>query len=79
VEQTKEASAFGFKHVAQWLAAVENPDDEPGTWRVKQRKVPFAIFRPGSTRSWGSAVLAEGGHLYVYGYRERARASGGGS
>jgi hypothetical protein len=76
IEQTKEPGAFGFKHVAQWLAAVESPGDEPTAWRVKQRKVPFAAFGPGGVRSWGSAVLAEGGYVYVYGYRERGKGVG---
>jgi hypothetical protein len=76
VEATREPGAFGFRHVGQWLAAVESPDDEPTAWRAKQSKVPFAAFGPGGVRSWGSAVLAEGGWLYVYGYRERDKGLG---
>ena len=76
VEKTADGGAFGFRHVGQWLAVVENPDDKPGAWRVKQLRVPFALFRPGRERSWGSAVLADGGHLYVYGYREQGKGIG---
>ena len=70
VEQAGALGPFGFRLTGLSLAAVENPDDEPGAWRVGQRKVPFAAFAPGRERSWGSAVLADGGHLYVYGYLE---------
>lgn len=76
IEATKEPGAFGFRHVAQWLATVENPGDDPLTWRVKQSKVPFAAFGTGGARSWGSAILAEGGWLYVYGYRETGKGIG---
>jgi hypothetical protein len=70
IERSKEPGVFGFRHVAQWLAVVENPDDEPEKWKVKQHRLPFATFRPDRDRSWGSAVLEDGGHLYVYGYDE---------
>jgi hypothetical protein len=76
VEKTAEPGAFGFRHVGQWLAVVDNPDDRPESWRVKQLRVPFALFKPGRERSWGSAILAEGEHLYVYGYREQGKGIG---
>jgi hypothetical protein len=76
VEMTNQPGAFGFRHVGQRLVAVENPDDDPSAWRARQCKVPFAAFGPGGGRSWGSAVLAEAGWLYVYGYREEGKAVG---
>jgi hypothetical protein len=72
-ELTGEAGAFGFRHIAIWLAVVENPDGEPTAWRLKQRKLPHAEFRPERVRSWGSAILADGGFLYVYGYEESGK------
>jgi hypothetical protein len=70
VAQTKDPGALGFKHIAQWLAVVENPDDDPERWRVKQQKVPVAQFGPDRERSWGSALLVDGDYLYIYGYDE---------
>ncbi len=70
IERSQEPGVFGFRHRAQWLAVVANPDDEPEKWRVKQHRLPFAAFGPDRERSWGSAVLEDGGQLYVYGYDE---------
>jgi hypothetical protein len=76
IDRTSDPGVFGFKPIGQWLAVVENPDDDPEAWRVKQRKVLFAEFTPGRERSWGSAVLAGGTHLYVYGYQQRGKGLG---
>jgi hypothetical protein len=76
IDRSGEAGVFGFQHVGQWLAVVENPDDEPAAWRVKQHPVACAEFGPSRQRSWGSAVLADGGYLYVYGYEERGKGLG---
>jgi hypothetical protein len=65
-----DGGAFGFRQVGEWLAVVENPDDEPEKWRVKQHRVPHAEYTPKRERSWGSAVLVEGGQVYVYGFDE---------
>jgi hypothetical protein len=70
LDKTTDPGVFGFRRIGQWLAVVENPDDEPEKWRVKQREVPFGEIGPGRERSWGSAVLAEGEYLYIYGYHE---------
>lgn len=70
IEKTNNPGVFGFKHIGQWLAVVENPDDEPEKWRVQYHKVPLATYGPDRERSWGSAVLADREHLYVYGYDE---------
>jgi hypothetical protein len=74
--RTKNGGAFGFRQTDQYLAVVDNPDDEPEKWRVKQHRVPFAEFTRGRARSWGSAMLAEGDHVYVYGYEERGEGIG---
>jgi uncharacterized protein DUF4185 len=75
-EKTTEPGAFGFRHVGQWLGVVDNPDEKPESWRVRQLRIPFAEFKPGRARSWGSAVLADGGQMYVYGYREQGQEIG---
>jgi len=70
IEKTKDPGVFGFQQIAQWLAVVDNPADEPEKWHVKQLKLPFGEFGPDRERSWGSAMLAEGDYLYVYGCDE---------
>jgi hypothetical protein len=77
IDKGKEPGVFGFRHIGQWLAVIENPDDEPLQWRVKQHPVPFVRIGPGRVQSWGSAVLADGDYLYVYGYQERGKEIGG--
>jgi hypothetical protein len=76
IEKTTNPGVFGFRPIGQWLAVVENPEDDPEAWKVKQRPVPFAEFSPNGERSWGSAVLADAGHLYVYGYEARGKGIG---
>jgi hypothetical protein len=70
IEKTKETGAFGFKQVGQRLAMVNNPADEPETWRVKLRQLPMVEFAAQRQRSWGSAILTEGDDVYVYGFDE---------
>jgi hypothetical protein len=67
---------LGFRHVGSWLAVITNPEDDPPSWRVKQTKVPFARFDEGGVQSWGSAMLADGEHLYIYGYHEQGKKIG---
>ncbi len=76
IEKTGDEGAFGFKHVGQWLAIVEDPNAEPEKWRMKQHLLPFAEFGRGRERSWGSAVLQDGDRLYVYGYVEKGKGIG---
>jgi hypothetical protein len=76
LSKTKEAGAFGFQPLGQWLAVVANPDDDPRDWRVKCHPMPFASFEEGRERSWGSAVLAEDENLYVYGYQQEGKGIG---
>jgi hypothetical protein len=78
IERTQGGGAFGFKPVGQWLFVVDNPDDDPHDWKMKRHRLSFAVFGPARERSWGSAVLEHGGHLYVYGYDEmRSKRPGG--
>jgi hypothetical protein len=76
VDRTKDPGVLGFKIIGQWLAIVENPQDDPEQWRVKQQPVPFADFQPDHARSWGSAVLAADDYLYVYGFHEQGKKLG---
>jgi hypothetical protein len=76
IEKSRDPGVLGFKHVEQLLGEVENPDDEPPTWRVKLHRLPFAEFGTGRERSWGSAVLENGEFLYIFGYDDRGKGIG---
>lgn len=76
IDKTKNPGVFGFRQIGQWLAVVENPNEEAKAWRVKQHKLPFASFEKDHSRSWGSAVLQAEGQLYIYGFEERGKGLG---
>jgi hypothetical protein len=70
VEDTGQGGAFGFRQFGQALGLIENPADDPLKWTVEEKAVPFGEYTARRFRSWGSAVLADGGWVYVYGYEE---------
>jgi len=76
IQRTKDSGAFGFREVRQVLGEIDNPDDPPQAWRMRQHLVPFASFEPEKKRSWGSALLLDGEHLFIYGYEESKKAIG---
>jgi hypothetical protein len=76
IDKSTDPGVFGFRHIGQWLAVIDNAEDEPLRWRVKQHPLPFARFGPRQVRSWGSAVLSDGEWLYVYGYQEQGKQMG---
>jgi hypothetical protein len=73
IDKTNDPGVFGFRQIGQWLAVIDNAEDEPQEWRVKQHRLPFARFENKSMQSWGSAVLAQDDHVYVYGYQEQGK------
>lgn len=68
IDKSGEPGVFGFRQVGQWLVVVDNPMDEPHQWRMKQTKIPSVKFAADGDRSWGSAVLLDGQHIYIYGF-----------
>lgn len=76
VEIVKPGSALGFQYVGSWLGHVANPDVPPLEWEIEQRRVPFSEFRGGGALGFYSAVLRDGGYIYVYG--DDARDADGG-
>jgi hypothetical protein len=67
MEKTKGTGAFAFKGIDLWLGTVSNPAEEPTTWRVEYKKVPFADLTGEKKRSFGAAVYRDDKHVYVYG------------
>ncbi len=75
IEKAKgQSDAFGFKQTGEVLGVVENPDDEPEAWRRTDLPIPHTDYTKDGERSWGSAVRADGGFVYVYGFRETGKA-----
>jgi hypothetical protein len=68
--KTDEKSVFGFKHVGTWLAEIENPNDDPHKWRIRQYKVPYGRYSKGGNLFFGSAVMRDGDFVYIYGSDE---------
>jgi hypothetical protein len=69
-EKASGPAAFGFRGIDMWLGTVSNPDAAPTEWKVRYAKLPFADVKGERKRSYGSAVLTVGDHVYIYGYEE---------
>jgi hypothetical protein len=67
VEKTDSPGVFGFRQFGQTLGIVANPEDDPTSWRLEQRKLPCTIFSPERELTFGAAVLQDGDYLYVFG------------
>ena len=67
IERTGDPGVFGFRGIGQWLAAIDNPDAEPAVWRIKQQKLPFALFSPKRELNFGTAVVHTGDNVFVFG------------
>ena len=59
--------------LGEWLAIVENPQDDPREWRVTQVRMPFSFYSHRRELSFGSGAVVEGEFLYVFGTDDRAR------
>ena len=68
--------AFGFRQTGETLAIVQNPADAPNLWRMTQTPLPNVRYHADQTLSWGSAILADGPWLYIYGFHEAGHAFG---
>jgi hypothetical protein len=67
IERTAGTGVFSFKQIGEWLGIVDNPNDHPWRWRIRQKKLPFAVFTEARHVAFGAATLVEGGELFVYG------------
>ena len=71
IEPTTGKGAFGFHQTGAWLGEVSNPLAPPTGWHVVQKQIPFAQFGTNGNYSFGSAVLATNGFVYIFGAREQ--------
>ncbi len=70
IVKSGDEGVFGFKHTGTWLGEVENPQDGPPKWRIRQHKVPWGRYSSGGNLFFGSAVMKDGDFVYVYGASE---------
>lgn len=76
LEKTDDKSVFGFRGIGMWLGVVENPHDDPLTWRVTQTRLPHALYTSMRERTFGAALLTLGEYLYIYGTEDTPVAVG---
>lgn len=72
-EKTGAPGAFGFRQIGESLGIVTNPLAPPLEWRIQQHKLPCTEFSAERHRTFGSAVLVDGGYVYIYGIDEDIR------
>jgi hypothetical protein len=58
------------EYIGTWLGEVDNPQDEPLKWRIKQYKVPFGRYSKNGNLYFGVAVMRNGDSTYIYGCDE---------
>ena len=58
------------EYIGMWLGEVDNPQDEPLNWRIKQYKVPFGRYSKNGNLYFGVAVMRDGDFVYIYGCDE---------
>jgi hypothetical protein len=61
--------------LGQWLVIVDNPQEDPREWCIRQVRMPFAYFSRIRDVTYGSGAVVEGEHLYVFGCDDAARQS----
>jgi len=71
VKTVDTKSVFGFRTTGVSIGFVSNPDEAPARWKIEQTKLPFVEFLEKESISFGSAVMQEGGFIYVYGNSSR--------
>jgi hypothetical protein len=67
VERTAGDAVFDFNVMGAWLGQVDNPQDRPVQWQVRQFKIPWVEFSVSRGILWGSAVIPFNNFLYIYG------------
>jgi len=60
VSKKNDLTAWDFAAVGDDLVCVQNPQDKPTAWRMKNKSLPPGMI-------WGNAVIVDGDFLYAYG------------
>lgn len=76
IQKQGNLSLFGFKITSTWLAVVENPQDNPGTWIVSKARIPWGIFSASHKLYFGPSVIKSKGYIYIYGCLEKGTEAG---
>lgn len=65
-EEEKSSEGLGFKSIGWSMVIIDNPNDDPGLWKMKYIKGPetFGVI------AGSSAVLKDNDYLFVYGVKE---------
>ena len=71
MEKAKGPAAFAFRVVAVWHAVIENPNDEPAKWKIKQMKLPCSEITEKQNILFGSSICIFEKHAYIYGVLEK--------
>jgi len=66
VQRDEDPKSLGFRAVGWTARMVDNPDDPPSSWRMRELAAPATSFAVVA----GISVLVEGEFLYAFGVRE---------
>ena len=69
IERTGEPPAAEFRIIETWLGQVDNYQDSPQNWKIRQQRIPWGSFSTAVTL-FGSWVLKQGQWIYIYGTTE---------
>ncbi|MBJ7305863.1 MAG: hypothetical protein JHD26_15545, partial [Gemmataceae bacterium] len=67
MEKADGPSGFAFKNSGVVLAEIDNPNDSPNSWHIKQIKVPHVSIGEKRKVLFGSAICVAKDFTYIYG------------
>lgn len=74
IELAPSGGPFGFRQIGEFLLTVDNPDDPPPQWQIRQQKIPYFRDREQGSTVIGSATLVpfqpDDEYVYLYGFDE---------
>ena len=70
IDRTGSSSEPGFKIIGTWLGHVLNPNHHPDQWRITQQRIPWERIAESGDILFGSSLLVDNGHIYIYGTSE---------
>ncbi len=74
IELTPTGGPFGFRQIGEVLLTVNNPDDPPPQWQIRQQTLPYFRSDEKGSALIGSAacvpIEADSRYVYLYGFDE---------